>query len=195
MFRSRSKSSARFLLHPPASPGSLRASSSRFDEAISLNDIMRNRTELEHFKVYSTRTEANSLYVCAYLCINSNLSQIFLNERLAAQDLMCWMEIEAFRGIPASDRTIRDIKAKQLRTNYFNKKYFFGPNSPATKEQQRQVHSITLVVLKCSLLSQKEDKILVNELSTKGTFSPLVLIIVVLRVFEPPPPPPSSCDL
>ena len=53
---------------------------------------------------------------------------------------MCWMEIEAYRGIPVGDKAIRDIKAKQLRNHYFNKKYFFGPNSPATKEQQRQVH-------------------------------------------------------
>ena len=67
---------------------------------------------------------------------------MFLNEHLAAQDLMCWMEIEAFRGIPVSDKTMRDIKAKQLRSNYFTKKYFFGPNSPATKEQQRQVYTV-----------------------------------------------------
>lgn len=73
-------------------------------------------------------------------------SQIFLNEHLAAQDLMCWMEIEAFRGIPVSDKAIRDIKAKQLRSHYFNKKYFFGPSSPATKEQQRQVLHVPSII-------------------------------------------------
>ena len=52
---------------------------------------------------------------------------------------MCWMEIEAFRGIPINDKTIRNMKAKQLKTRYFNKGYLFGPNSPATKEAQRQV--------------------------------------------------------
>ena len=31
------------------------------------------------------------------------------------------------------------MKAKQLKTVYFNKGYLFGPNSPATKEAQRQV--------------------------------------------------------
>lgn len=63
---------------------------------------------------------------------------------------MCWMEIEAYRGIPVGDKTIRDIKAKQLRGHYFNKKYFFGPTSPATKEQQRQVLGVgtcTVVVI------------------------------------------------
>ncbi|XP_064382718.1 regulator of G-protein signaling 22-like isoform X2 [Halichondria panicea] len=86
------------------------------DRAISLNDIMKNRIELDHFKIY-------------------------LNEHCAAQDLMCWMEIEAFRGIPINDKTIRNMKAKQLKTRYFNKGYLFGPNSPATKEAQRQIVS------------------------------------------------------
>lgn len=65
---------------------------------------------------------------------------MFLNEHCAAQDLMCWMEIEAFRGISISDKTIRNIKAKQIRIRYFTKDYLFGPNSPASKEAQRQVN-------------------------------------------------------
>ncbi len=64
---------------------------------------------------------------------------------------MCWMEIEAYRGIPIGDKTIRDIKAKQLRNHYFNKKYFFGPSSPATKEQQRQVGTCTCMELVISV--------------------------------------------
>ena len=51
---------------------------------------------------------------------------------------MCWMDIEAFRGISAFDKAIRKMKAKQLRKQYFTKGYYFGPNSPATKEEQRQ---------------------------------------------------------
>jgi len=54
---------------------------------------------------------------------------------------MCWMEIEAFRGIPVSDKHVRDLKARQLRSKYFNKKYLFGPNSPASKDAQRQVRT------------------------------------------------------
>ena len=67
------------------------------------------------------------------------LLQVYLNENYAAQELMCWMEIEAFRGIPISDKHVRNVKAKQLRSRYFTKKYFFGPSSPASKEAQRQV--------------------------------------------------------
>ncbi len=84
-------------------------------------------------------------------------SQIFLNENYAAQDLMFWMEIEAFRGIPASQRHLRDVSAKHLRSKYFSRKYYFGPSSPASKEAQRQVYSncnvnITYPVHKCSLV-------------------------------------------
>jgi len=76
-----------------------------------------------------------------YLCYIA-FTQIFLNEHCAAQDLMCWMEIEAFRGVPVNDRTIRNMKAKQLKGRYFTKSYLFGANSPASKEAQRQVHVI-----------------------------------------------------
>ncbi len=52
---------------------------------------------------------------------------------------MFWMEIEAFRGIPTSERHFRDVTARHLRSKYFTRKYYFGPNSPASKEAQRQV--------------------------------------------------------
>lgn len=64
---------------------------------------------------------------------------MFLNKHCAAEDLMCWLDIEAFRGIPVSDKYFRNLKAKQVRKAYFNKNYFFGPKSPASKEAQRQV--------------------------------------------------------
>ena len=68
--------------------------------------------------------------------------QLFLNANMAAIDLMCWLEIEAFRAIPASDVLLRNVKARQLKTKFLNKKYFFGPNSPASREQQRQVSGL-----------------------------------------------------
>lgn len=63
---------------------------------------------------------------------------MFLNKHCAAEDLMCWMDIEAFRGVPLMDKYIRNVKAKDLRKLYFHKGYYFGPNSPASKEAQRQ---------------------------------------------------------
>ena len=54
-------------------------------------------------------------------------------------DLMCWMDIETFKRIPHTEEKRRDLKAKDVKVKYLNKKYFFGPNSPAGKEGQELV--------------------------------------------------------
>lgn len=70
------------------------------------------------------------------------LLQIFLNEQFAAQDLMCWMEIEHFRGMAIIEKKLKDNKARQIRKQFFNHQYFFGPQSPANKHQQLQVGKV-----------------------------------------------------
>lgn len=52
---------------------------------------------------------------------------------------MCWMEIEHFRGMPIAEKKLKDNKARQIRKQFFNRQYFFGPQSPANKQQQLQV--------------------------------------------------------
>ena len=52
---------------------------------------------------------------------------------------MCWLDIETFKRLPHHADDKRDEKAKEIREKYLNKKYFFGPNSPATKDEQNQV--------------------------------------------------------
>ncbi|XP_046585614.1 LOW QUALITY PROTEIN: regulator of G-protein signaling 22-like [Haliotis rubra] len=80
----------------------------------TLEKLIHNRIELEHFRQ-------------------------FLADNYASMDLMCWMDIEAWRRITHSDEKKRDQKAKEIKTKYLNKKYFFGPNSPAGKEGQDKV--------------------------------------------------------
>ncbi|NXN65987.1 RGS22 protein, partial [Himantopus himantopus] len=63
----------------------------------------------------------------------------FLNERSAGMDLMCWLDIEQFRKMLHKDKEKREEKSKDITNKYLNKKYFFGPNSPATREQQEQL--------------------------------------------------------
>lgn len=63
----------------------------------------------------------------------------FLEDNFASMDLLCWMDIEQFRRLPHKEREKREEKSKEIKTKYLNKKYFFGPNSPATREQQEQV--------------------------------------------------------
>uniref|UniRef100_A0A8D0GFZ0 Regulator of G protein signaling 22 n=1 Tax=Sphenodon punctatus TaxID=8508 RepID=A0A8D0GFZ0_SPHPU len=80
----------------------------------SLNDLVRNRMELEQFR-------------------------LFLEEHFASMDLMCWIDIEHFRRMLHKDKDRREEKSKDIKKKYLNKKYFFGPSSPATREQQEQI--------------------------------------------------------
>lgn len=52
---------------------------------------------------------------------------------------MCWTDIEQFRRITYKDRKQREAKSIYIKNKYLNKKYFFGPNSPASLYQQDQV--------------------------------------------------------
>ncbi|NXJ74082.1 RGS22 protein, partial [Trogon melanurus] len=63
----------------------------------------------------------------------------FLNEHSAGMDLMCWLDIEQFRKMLHKDKEKREEKSKDIKNKYLNKKYFLGPNSPATREQQEQL--------------------------------------------------------
>ncbi|XP_033738546.1 regulator of G-protein signaling 22-like isoform X2 [Pecten maximus] len=80
----------------------------------SLDKLVHNRIELEHFRN-------------------------FLSENYASMDLLCWMEIEQFRRMPQNDERRRDDKARELKNKFLNKKYFFGPNSPAGKAAQDKI--------------------------------------------------------
>ncbi|XP_069127158.1 regulator of G-protein signaling 22-like isoform X2 [Argopecten irradians] len=80
----------------------------------SLDKLVHNRIELEHFRN-------------------------FLSENYASMDLLCWMEIEQFRRMPQNDERRRDDKARELKNKFLNKKYFFGPNSPAGKTAQDKI--------------------------------------------------------
>lgn len=56
-----------------------------------------------------------------------------------SMDLMCWIDIEQFRRIMYGDQKQREAKSRHIKNKYLNKKYFFGPNSPASLYQQNQV--------------------------------------------------------
>ena len=54
-------------------------------------------------------------------------------------DLMAWTDMETFQRIPRTIEDKRNKKAKEVRQGYLNTRYFFGPDSPATKEAQNLV--------------------------------------------------------
>ncbi|XP_051058501.1 regulator of G-protein signaling 22 [Phodopus roborovskii] len=80
----------------------------------TFNDLLNNKLEFEHFRQ-------------------------FLESHSSSMDLSCWIDIEQFRRIPFNDQKQREAKAIYIKNKYLNKKYFFGPSSPASLYQQNQV--------------------------------------------------------
>ncbi|NXE94241.1 RGS22 protein, partial [Menura novaehollandiae] len=80
----------------------------------NLSDLIRDKEKLEQFRA-------------------------FLNEHSAGMDLMCWLDIEELRKMLPKDKEKRDEKCKDIKKKYLNDKYFFGPNSPATREQREKL--------------------------------------------------------
>jgi len=77
----------------------------------TLRRIVHNRPELEHFRT-------------------------FLADNFAGDDLDCWLDIEALRRVEDRSRTTR---VQLVVRKYFNDEYFYGPTSPASKQQQDRV--------------------------------------------------------
>lgn len=80
---------------------------------------------------------------CLYDLLHNKLDleqfRCFLEQHSASTDLMCWIDIEQFRGMLHKDKAEREEKCKDIKNKYLNRKYFFGPESPATKEEQEQI--------------------------------------------------------
>uniref|UniRef100_A0A3Q2D217 RGS domain-containing protein n=1 Tax=Cyprinodon variegatus TaxID=28743 RepID=A0A3Q2D217_CYPVA len=63
----------------------------------------------------------------------------FLQKHDASIHLMCWLDLERFRKTSKKDKAFRKERLSQIAFKYLNKNYFFGPDSPATAEQQEYV--------------------------------------------------------
>ncbi|XP_070078507.1 regulator of G-protein signaling 22 isoform X4 [Equus caballus] len=84
----------------------------------NFNDLLKNKLEFEHFRQ-------------------------FLEAHSSSMDLMCWIDIEQFRRIMYGDQKQREAKSRHIKNKYLNKKYFFGPNSPASLYQQNQIMNLS----------------------------------------------------
>lgn len=93
---------------------------------MTLEKLCRNRVELEHFRQFLADAD-----------------------KLAAIDLACFLDIEAYRCLPHSEEKLRRLKAKDIKKKYLNKKYFFGINSPAGREGQERVLLWFLILHRC----------------------------------------------
>uniref|UniRef100_A0AAV2MAX9 RGS domain-containing protein n=1 Tax=Knipowitschia caucasica TaxID=637954 RepID=A0AAV2MAX9_KNICA len=67
----------------------------------------------------------------------------FLQTQDASVHLSCWLDLEQYRRIPETDTALREEKSSYLVHRYLNKKYFFGPDSPASIDQQQEILHLT----------------------------------------------------
>uniref|UniRef100_A0A3Q3GFM3 RGS domain-containing protein n=1 Tax=Labrus bergylta TaxID=56723 RepID=A0A3Q3GFM3_9LABR len=69
----------------------------------------------------------------------------FLQSHNASIHLTCWLDLEQYKRTPQKDTAVRQERSFHIATKYLNGKYFFGPDSPATTQQQNDVRqSITI---------------------------------------------------
>ncbi|XP_053915954.1 regulator of G-protein signaling 22 isoform X2 [Cuculus canorus] len=117
-----------------------RESGSKMDESTAADTGLPSRPDAlkEDQKLHQLPKELAGPNLSDLIHDKEKLEQFwaFLNEHSAGMDLMCWLDIEQFRKM---DKEKREEKYKDIKNKYLNKKYFFGPNSPATREQQEQL--------------------------------------------------------
>ncbi|XP_034553724.1 regulator of G-protein signaling 22 isoform X2 [Notolabrus celidotus] len=63
----------------------------------------------------------------------------FLKSQNASIHLTCWLDLEQYKRTPQKDTAVREERSSHIATSYLNWKYFFGPDSPATTEQQNDI--------------------------------------------------------
>ncbi|KAG7237318.1 hypothetical protein INR49_032501 [Caranx melampygus] len=76
-----------------------------------LGSLLRHRHEIRHF-------------------------MSFLQNQDASIHLTCWLDLEQYRRTPHRDKAVKQERSSHIATQYLNRKYFFGPDSPASTEQQ-----------------------------------------------------------
>ncbi|XP_026228367.1 regulator of G-protein signaling 22 [Anabas testudineus] len=63
----------------------------------------------------------------------------FLQNQDASIHLTCWLDLEQYRRTPQKDKAVRQERSSHITTKYLNRKYFFGPDSPASAVQQNDI--------------------------------------------------------
>lgn len=53
--------------------------------------------------------------------------------------LSCWLDLDKYRRSSQKSSAVRQERSRLIATKYLNRNYFFGPDSPATTQQQEDV--------------------------------------------------------
>uniref|UniRef100_A0A3B4XFJ5 RGS domain-containing protein n=1 Tax=Seriola lalandi dorsalis TaxID=1841481 RepID=A0A3B4XFJ5_SERLL len=95
------------------SPNSWSSASPNY-QGYRLGSLLRHRHEIGHF-------------------------MSFLQNQDASVHLTCWLDLEQYRRTPQRDKAVKQERSSHIATKYLNRKYFFGPDSPASTEQQNDI--------------------------------------------------------
>ncbi|KAM6968280.1 regulator of G-protein signaling 22 [Aplochiton taeniatus] len=79
-----------------------------------LGSLLRQRNEIQHF-----------------------LS--FLQDNDASIHLSCWLDLDQYKRTPPKDKVLKEERSASIKNTYLNRKYLFGPASPASTEQQEEI--------------------------------------------------------
>lgn len=89
-------------------------------DGVDFEGLLKNKTELEYFQSF-----------------------LESRHRQGIIDLTAWTDMELFRRLPqpttAKEQEERDRLCIEIREKWLNKSYFFGSNSPASKEAIKQI--------------------------------------------------------
>lgn len=88
-------------------------------DGFTFETLIKSRDEVEYFKEFLSNKHTRGI-----------------------KDLMAWTDMETFRRISHSLDEKRDKKAREIRDNWLGKKYFFGPDSPATREGRNLIMNL-----------------------------------------------------
>ncbi|XP_032220371.2 uncharacterized protein LOC5519668 isoform X2 [Nematostella vectensis] len=88
-------------------------------DGFSFDVLIRSRKEIEYFKEFLNKKHTKGI-----------------------KDLMAWTDMETFRRIPKFMEDKRDKKAVEVRNSWLSKKYFFGNDSPASREGQHLIMNV-----------------------------------------------------
>lgn len=68
--------------------------------------------------------------------------------------LTCWLDLEQYRTTPQEDEGVRRERSSHITVEYFNRNYFFGPDSPASADQRNDVQPLHNGENKCPICRQ-----------------------------------------
>ncbi|CAL8247932.1 unnamed protein product [Lota lota] len=78
----------------------------------------------------------------------------FLQEREVSIHLRCWLDLEQYRRTSHRDKVAREWRSADITDRYLNRKYFLGPNSPASAVQQNEAKRLKRECLSDTLVGE-----------------------------------------